>query len=203
MRIRTLSARGAPLAALLCALLGVAVAPRWFPAAAQDGSAPETVRTYYEALLSADSATAHGVSNGMLPIDFGRIDHVELDDPRPLEACPELPQIPPTVREGADTGAHRRTLDSIAGVLDSLFRGMRGAERCAEVPTTLVVAGTTSRQRVTVEFPTSVRLTDDGWRVEAFETGTRAAPAVLRTMSSLLRDLGDALRGAASDSTAG
>ena len=52
-----------------------------------------------------------------------------------------------------------------------------------------------------VEFSSSVRRTDDGWRVEAFETGTRAAPAVLRTMGSLLRDLGDALEGAAGDSS--
>lgn len=190
-------------AAALCAVLTGAITLHSSPAAAQDGTAVEAARTYYDALLAADTTAARRVSNGLLPIDFGRIDSVRLDEPVDLEECPELPELPARLRQGTDTGVHRRTLDSIAGVMDSLFRGLRDAERCAKVPTTLIVAGSPSQNRFTVEFPTSARMADDGWRVEAFGTGTRAAPAVLRTMGSLLRDLGDALEEATADSAGG
>lgn len=159
----------------------------------EEGSADAVARAYYGALIAADTVDARALSNGLLPIDFGRIDSALVAEPEPMDACPALPEIPARLREGAASEERRRLLDSLASVLDSLHGPMRGAERCVEAATTLVVSGHRSGKRVTVEYPTLLRLLPDGWRVDAFETGREAVPAVLATMGSLLRDLNEAL----------
>lgn len=183
---------------LLCAFLawgtGTAVARGdEAGAAAQEVPADEVARGYYEALLAADTAAARARSNGLLPVAFGKLDSVQVGDPEPVDPCPDLPEIPASLREGAGTEEQRRYFDSIAAAMDSLLGPMRGAERCVEVATTLIVAETPSSKRVTVAYPTLLRLLPEGWRVDAFVTGQEVAPALLGTMGSLLRDLGEAL----------
>lgn len=162
-------------------------------AAAQEVPADVVARGYYEALLAADTAAARARSNGLLPVAFGKLDSVQVGDPEPVDACPDLPEIPPSLREDAGTEEQRRFYDSIAASIDSVFGPMRSAERCVEVATTLILAETPSRKRVTVAYPTLLRLLPEGWRVDAFVTGQEVAPALLSTMGSLLRDLGEAL----------
>ncbi len=195
-------ARLAAAVALVSVGVAGAVAPAGAQAAAQEvgrdadrdeASADQVARAYYGALIAADTAEARARSNGLLPIDFGRIDSALVADPEPMDACPTLPEIPARLREAAGSEERRRMLDSLASVLDSLHGPMRGAERCVEAPTTLVVAGHPSGRRVTVDYPTVLRLLPEGWRVDAFETGREAVPAVLTTMGSLLRDLNEAL----------
>lgn len=174
-------------------------------ASAQEAGPVPAARAYYDALLAADTAAARARSNGLLPIDFGKIEGVRLGEATDRGECPPLPEIPDHVLARADTGAGRRTLDSIAGVLDSLFASMRGAERCADVPTTLVVGdvGGEDREEVAIRYPTLLRLAPGGWRVDAFVTGKEAVPAYVRMMGSLLGRLGDALERAATDSAGG
>lgn len=174
-------------------------------ASVQEAGPVPAARAYYDALLAADTAAARARSNGLLPIDFGKIEGVRLGEATDRDECPSLPEIPDHVLARADTGPGRRTLDSIAGVLDSLFASMRGAERCAEVPTTLVAGsvGGQDREEVAIRYPTLLRLAPDGWRVDAFVTGKEAVPAYVRMMGSLLGRLGDALERAATDSAGG
>jgi hypothetical protein len=184
-----------------------ALAVLGLPASAQEepsrATAPDVVRRYYDALLVADTATAEALSNGMLPIDFSKVEGVRVGTAQPRDSCAALPSIPASGPAAAPDPEVRRIRDSVSGVLDSLFAGMEGAEACATVPTELVVVPREDGPDVVVSFPTHVRRLEDGWRVDAFTTGTKAAPAVLETISGLLRDLGDALEqhgGAAADS---
>lgn len=186
-------ARLAAAVALVCVGAAGAAAQEVGEAGRDEGSADEVARAYYGALIAADTAEARARSNGLLPIDFGRIDSALVAEPEPMDACPALPEIPARLREGAASEERRRLLDSLASVLNSLHGPMREAERCVEAATTLVVSGHPSGRRVTVEYPTLLRLLPEGWRVDAFETGREAVPAVLTTMGSLLRDLNEAL----------